>query len=305
MSGPADPDARAAQRAVIHVNLAPVRRLTLWSTVDSLVAMIRHPTALTSLNYRLKGARARRVIVGCRASRKGPNRGRSNALCSSDDLPSLQRGDSRGFLQRDLYVVSADLTAWSCGFAAQPQLQGGFFEAIAAVTSLRELNIGNWMPDRDGGDKADAAECLAPLGALTRLTALRVAMLHGSAAASLPPLLALRVCRRSRILDGLSPAYIAQLRAELPIGSDYSAVSCDARKPDSDVEPENSGARHSSERSSRQELSLTFIGSSAVPAMALGRLCQYQGLTQLALEGCPRRADLLSQTLHWVFHATG
>ena len=37
-----------------------------------------------------------------------------------------------------------------------------------------------------------------------------------------------------------------------------------------------------------QELSLTFIGSSAVPAAALGRLCQYQGLTQLALEGCPR-----------------
>jgi len=40
-----------------------------------------------------------------------------------------------------------------CRHAAQPQLQGGFFEAIAAVTSLRELNIGNWMPDRDGGDK--------------------------------------------------------------------------------------------------------------------------------------------------------
>jgi len=37
-----------------------------------------------------------------------------------------------------------------------------------------------------------------------------------------------------------------------------------------------------------QELSLTFIGSSAVPAAAVGRLCQYQGLTQLALEGCPR-----------------
>jgi len=57
VSGPTDPDARAAQRAVIHVNLAPVKRLTLWSTVDSLVAMIRHPTALTSLSYRLKGAR--------------------------------------------------------------------------------------------------------------------------------------------------------------------------------------------------------------------------------------------------------
>ena len=56
VSGPTDPDARAAQRAVIHVNLAPVKRLTLWSTVDSLVAMIRHPTALTSLSYRLKGA---------------------------------------------------------------------------------------------------------------------------------------------------------------------------------------------------------------------------------------------------------
>jgi len=77
--------------------------------------------------------------------------------------------------------------------AAQPQLQGGFFEAIAAVTSLRELNIGNWMPDRDGGDKADAAECLAPLGALSQLTALQVAMLHGSAAASLPQLPSLRV----------------------------------------------------------------------------------------------------------------
>ena len=61
------------------------------------------------------------------------------------------------------------------------------------MTSLRELNIGNWMPDRDGADKADAAECLAPLAALTQLTGLRVAMLHGSAAASLPPLPALRV----------------------------------------------------------------------------------------------------------------
>jgi hypothetical protein len=47
---------RAAQRAVIHGNLAPLRRLTLWSTVDSLLAMITHPTQLTSLSFRLKGA---------------------------------------------------------------------------------------------------------------------------------------------------------------------------------------------------------------------------------------------------------
>ena len=53
---PADPDVRTAQRAVIHGNLAPVRRLTLWSTVDSLLAMITHPTQLTSLSFRLKGA---------------------------------------------------------------------------------------------------------------------------------------------------------------------------------------------------------------------------------------------------------
>ena len=113
------------------MNLAPVRRLTLWSTVDSLVAMIRHPEALVSLSYRLK---------------------------------------------------------------AQPQLQDGFFEAIARVTTLREVTIGNWMPDRDGGgDGVDAAGDLAPLAALTQLAALRLAMLHGSAAASLPPLPALKV----------------------------------------------------------------------------------------------------------------
>ena len=62
-SGPADPVARAAQRAVIHVNLAPVRRLTLWSTVDSLLAMITHPTALSSLSYRLKGVELAKVGV--------------------------------------------------------------------------------------------------------------------------------------------------------------------------------------------------------------------------------------------------
>ena len=49
------------------------------------------------------------------------------------------------------------------------------------------------MPDRDGAEKADSAECLAPLRALTQLTALRLSMLHGSAAVSLPPLPALRV----------------------------------------------------------------------------------------------------------------
>ena len=64
VSGPADPVTRAAQRAVIHVNLTPVRRLTLWSTVDSLLAMITHPAALTSLSYRLKGVQ---MFGGCLA----------------------------------------------------------------------------------------------------------------------------------------------------------------------------------------------------------------------------------------------
>ena len=44
--------------------------------------------------------------------------------------------------------------------------------------------------------------------------------------------------------------------------------------------------------SAAQDLNLTFIGSSAVPAAALGRLRQYRELTQLALEGCPRSGFL-------------
>ena len=48
------------------------------------------------------------------------------------------------------------------------------------------------MPDREGPDKGDDV-CLAPLGALTQLSVLRLSMMHGSAAASLPPLPALKV----------------------------------------------------------------------------------------------------------------
>ncbi len=81
---------------------------------------------------------------------------------------------------------------WVPGRAAQPQLQGGFFAAIAHLTALRELSVGNWMPDREGPGKADDV-CLAPLSALSQLSVMRLSMLHGSAAASLPPMPTLRV----------------------------------------------------------------------------------------------------------------
>ena len=95
-------------------------------------------------------------------------------------------------LQAASWQVSAGRPRIGACCAAQPQLQSDFFAAIAHLTALQELSVGNWMPDREGAGKADDV-CLAPLRALTQLSAMRLSMLHGAAAMSLPPLPALRV----------------------------------------------------------------------------------------------------------------
>ncbi len=75
-----------------------------------------------------------------------------------------------------------------CDCAVQPQLLAGAFTAIARLTLLRELTIGNWDPDSQHGDDgpAEAAEALASLESLRHLTALRLKLVPGSAVASLP-----------------------------------------------------------------------------------------------------------------------
>ncbi len=40
------------EQEAIRINLAPLRRLTLWSNVECLLDTTTHPTALTSLSYR-------------------------------------------------------------------------------------------------------------------------------------------------------------------------------------------------------------------------------------------------------------
>ena len=52
----------AELQATVHVNPAPLRRLTLWSTVDCLLDTLTHSTALTSLSYRFAGVQQLRFL---------------------------------------------------------------------------------------------------------------------------------------------------------------------------------------------------------------------------------------------------
>ena len=153
--------------------------------------------------------------------------------------------------------------------------------AIACITSLQQLTIGSW--ERSGHDSdADSDKCLASLQALKHLTGLQLSPLPGIAAASLPPLPALRV-RAAAARRSVQPREHANIvrqtcrRGECGVAYD---------SPSSTV--------------SVQDLSLVFMGdgtteSSAVPIAALDRLSQFCGLTRLTLEVLPTgRSDLVT-----------
>lgn len=106
-------------------------------------------------------------------------------------------------------LTSRQMPVGSRGRSEQLQRVTSAFTAIGRIASLQQLTISAWDADvhRDSTDVGvDAVECLAALGVLQQLTALVLNVVPCSAAASLPPLPALRVrrssCSAQRICTG-------------------------------------------------------------------------------------------------------